>query len=233
MSAHVPEILRLVADNDTHLLGQAQAYLRCRLERRAPGPELVEAWNAFYRTYSPLIRRFAVHCRVPDAALDDCLQQVWTELLSKLVTFCYEPQRGHFRSWLYALVRRRAIDLLRCRSRHATERLAEAGEAALAAPDGDPAAEYERRCRRGAVHWVLTELRRRVSARSYAMLRMRWMEEHSVQHTAISLGSTPQQVWSREHRAKRQFQRLFVLYARTKCGIQGPADGSEENLDFL
>jgi hypothetical protein len=73
-----------VDDFDLALLQHTQAYLECRSRRLIPSVELLAAWERFYRVYDPLIRRFATAFHVPKDSQDDCIQQVWTELVKKL-----------------------------------------------------------------------------------------------------------------------------------------------------
>jgi RNA polymerase sigma-70 factor (ECF subfamily) len=198
-------------DIDLELLQDTQAYLLCRSQRRTPDRQRAQAWGRFYRTYGPLIRHYAVACRVPATDCDDCIQQVWAELVQKLPGFCYDPFRGRFRSWLYTLVRSKATDLLRRRRRRA-RRLAGGSEKTLCGRDGDPATEYERQCQKAAVQGVLKQLQQRVSTCSYRVLYLRWIEERTVREVAAVLGLTPERVRARTYRMKQQFRRLLEQY---------------------
>jgi hypothetical protein len=128
-----------------------QAYLECQSKRLPAAWPLRRAWEQFYDAYAPLIRRFAVTCGVRDVDLDDCVQQVLTEVIGSLGSFHHDSERAQFRSWLYALVHSRATDLLRYRVRHPAEPLSEAAATKLCARDGDPAAAYERQRQRATV----------------------------------------------------------------------------------
>jgi RNA polymerase sigma-70 factor (ECF subfamily) len=203
-------------DLDSGLLQDTQAYLECRDQHLVADRRLVTAWEQFYRTYDPLLRRFAIACHVPVPDLNDCAQQVWVVLLARLRSFRYDPRRGRFRCWLYTLVRNKAADLLRGRSQHPSALLGCRAAAVLRSRDGDPAAEYERRRRQVVVRRVLTELRRRVPERCYRVLYLRYVEGRTVGETAATLGLTPAQVWPLEHRGRQRFRRLFERYA--ECG---------------
>ena len=189
-------------------LEDARSYLECRARRQAPGPHLAHAWECFYQRCAALLRRYARACRVPPADLEDCLQAVWAELVGALPTFRYEPGRGLFRSWLFALVRARAVDLLRRRLRRPTERIRSRTGAALRSREADPAAACERQAEREAVRLLLAEFRHRVSRRNYHVLHMRSVEGRSVGETAAALDLTPEQVRYRHHRMMRKFRSL-------------------------
>jgi RNA polymerase sigma factor (sigma-70 family) len=199
-------------DIDRDLLQKTQAYLECQSKRLPADWPLRKAWEQFYDAYAPLIRRFAAGCGVRNVDLDDCVQQVLIEVVRRLGNFRHDPERARFRSWLYALVHRRAADLLRYRLRHPTEPLSEVAAAELRARDGDPAAAYERQRQRATVRRVLADLNRRISILDYCVFHMRWMEGRSVPEVAIALGLTPAQVSRRSYRVKQKFRRLFDLY---------------------
>jgi hypothetical protein len=132
------------ADIDPELLRATQSYLECRSFCLPPWPELSAAWDQFYDSYAPLLRRFALSLRVPRDSVDDCVQLAWVELLGKLPAFDYDPRRGRFCSWLFSIVRSKAVDLRRRRTKHLTETLPADWEEALPDRDADPAAWFER-----------------------------------------------------------------------------------------
>lgn len=208
-------------DIDRELLQRTQAYLECQSKGLPADRPLRKAWEEFYDTYTPLIRRFAIRCRVRKTDLDDCVQQVLTEVIRRLPDFRHDSKRAHFPSWLYTLVHNRATDLLRYRARHPAESLSAAAAAELRASDGDPALAYEQARQRMMVRRVLADLNKRVSIIDYCVLHMRWIEGHSVSEVASALGLTPEQVSRRSYRMKQKFRRLFERHT----GQEGLFDG--------
>jgi RNA polymerase sigma-70 factor (ECF subfamily) len=199
---------------DAILLQQTQAYLECCSLRLKPNSKLLAAWERFYQIYDPLIRRFVAAFRVLEDSRDDCVQQVWTELVRKLRGFRYDARRGLFRSWLYRITHSKAVDLHRHRVTHHTETLNHHAAVLLPGRESDPAAECERQGQREMVRQVLAELRCQVSKCSYQVLHQRWIEGRTVAETAAGLGLTSAQVWYREHRLKRRLSRLFKRYMK-------------------
>jgi RNA polymerase sigma-70 factor (ECF subfamily) len=193
---------------DARLLQDTQAYLESRFCHGTPRASWAEAWARFFQVCGPLVRRFARACRVPQTDLDDCVQEVWAELVTLVRGRRYDPRRGRFRTWLYTIVHSKATDLLRRRLRHPTESLG-GRAAALGSREGDPAAEGERRSQQEAVRRVLAALRQRVSERSYRVLYLRWIEGWTTREVAVALGLTPAQVRSRDHRMKGKCRSLF------------------------
>jgi RNA polymerase sigma factor (sigma-70 family) len=194
----------------THrLLEEVQAYLACPAGSQTPGRPLIEAWQQFFRIYDPIIRRFIIACHVPTDDLSDCQQEVWTALIVRLRDFHYAPTRGKFTSWLYTLVRSKAVDLTRRRTRHPIVDLGYT-VALLSDHTSDPGMAYERRCQQQMVQSMLTELKQAVSPRNYHVLHMRWIEERTVLEVAAALHLTPQQVRLTEHRMRSKFRNLYV-----------------------
>jgi RNA polymerase sigma-70 factor (ECF subfamily) len=195
---------------DLDLLWRTQAYLRCQSAGGDPGRELTAAWERFFATYDPVIRRLADQFQVPRGSRDDCAQLVWLVLIKKLPAFRYDPTRGRFRTWLRRVIFGKAIDLRRRHRLLPAGSLSARAEAALPGRDADPAADYERRCRSEQVWSVLAKLRRQVSECNYRVLFLRCIEGRTVPETVARLGLTQTQVWYREYRMKRKFGRLFL-----------------------
>ncbi len=99
------------------LLQDARAYLKLLLEDKVPNSLSVVAWENFYRVYDNLIRRFVVAQGVPHSDADDCVQEVWSEVAARLNGFDRPVDRPGLRAWLYALVRSKATDVFRRKSR--------------------------------------------------------------------------------------------------------------------
>lgn len=223
-------------DADLVLIHETQAYLAALRAGRPPNDRLRSAWARFYAVHDPLIHRFARGCNVPAAELNDCVQEVWKELVARLPQFRYDPKRGRFCTWLYALVRSKAVDASRTQHRRGAENLLDGTLERICGRESDLAAEYERQCTRQTVRDVLDELRGQVSPLSYQVLYLRWIEDRSVAEIAAALCLSPEQVWFRHHRMKRQFRRLFEANGRKRVAPVGPPEslrrGERKTLHF-
>jgi RNA polymerase sigma-70 factor (ECF subfamily) len=199
-----------VSDDDisSSQLQDVQAYLESRRLGMIPHPRLCEAWQHFYERQAPLIRTFVAARHLSEADRNDCIQEVWKEVVVKLGEFRQDPRRGGFRAWLLVVARCKAVDAFRRRVRHPTVALD--AQAAVLDRARDPADEHERRLVRRLVRDVLAELSGRVSACSYQILRLRWIEGRPLPEIAAHLGLTPAQVRFRHHRVKQKFRRLFL-----------------------
>lgn len=84
----------------------------------------VEAWSCLYDRYAPSVYAFAAHMLGKDYA-EDIVQDAFLRLWRSARSF--DPDRGAFATWFYAVVRHRIHDELRQRRRE--ERLLVAGDA--------------------------------------------------------------------------------------------------------
>lgn len=186
-----------------------QQYLRDTGERRPPSREAVAAWRLFFTQCDRLIRRYArVHVRCGDA-LDDCAQNVWVYLVDHLAAFRYDPARGEFTSWLYHIVRTATVNYFRHERRYRVvgshvDRLDAADEAS------NPLHKLQQDEPRRNLSAMLLTIQRNVSRPNYELLRQRWVEGRSVGDVAQEMGITREQVWYREHRARKKMRQLFA-----------------------
>jgi RNA polymerase sigma-70 factor (ECF subfamily) len=72
-----------------------------------------EAWKTFVATYTPLLYRYCRQKGLQDADALDVTQEV----MAKVRRFEYNPQRGHFRSWLATVARHEMARLYKERDR--------------------------------------------------------------------------------------------------------------------
>jgi RNA polymerase sigma-70 factor (ECF subfamily) len=194
---------------DRATLEAIKAYLDCRSRGIEPPPRLAAAWEAFYGSYAPRIRKFLRRWALSEADRNDCLQEVWHEVVSQLGRFGHDPGRARLSTWLMTLARNKAVDVIRRRSRHPLESLDDSGEAAALDPGPDPSAEYERRRTLARVHRVLAQLSSQVSPMSFQVVYLRWIEGRPTAEVAAALALTPGQVRVRTCRMKRKVSRLL------------------------
>ncbi len=191
------------------VLDEIKAYLLCRSRGVEPPPPLAEAWNGFYQHYAPRIRTFLRRWALSEADRNDCLQDVWQEVVARLGQFAHDPGRAGLSTWLMTLARNKAVDAIRRRTRHAFESLGESEAIAAMHPGTDPVAEYERRRIVAQVQMVLAELSIRVSPTSFQVLHLRWIEGRTTSEVAAALALTPGQVRFRTHRMKQKVRDLL------------------------
>jgi len=197
-----------IVDLPADTVALAGEYVRCRYGGITPTCAADLAWERFYRWCDATIRRFAASLRVKGVELDDCAQEVWSDLLRGLRNFRLDESRGRFSSWLYTIVRSKAMNLARRRGRFPAAELPASVTQGISAHEGDPAVICQRTSDREMVHRLLAELRRRVSERSYRVLHLRHVEGCDPAQVAMALGLSVAQVWARDHRMKRELRQL-------------------------
>ena len=136
------------------LVENSQEFLRAAMAEQMPDALLTAAWDEFYRVYDVLIRRFAVARGVRGADVDDCVQDVWSEIAKRLVGFQITSEAG-LRSWLFALVRSRATDMFRRRTRRPLAFLGDSLQEGLepAGREPDPSTRYDDAWQEEVVCW--------------------------------------------------------------------------------
>lgn len=72
-----------------------------------------EAWQLIVRRYGPLIYRWSQRWPLQPADREDLFQEIFRSVAVGLPRFNREQPGNSFRSWLWALTRNRAADLLR------------------------------------------------------------------------------------------------------------------------
>jgi RNA polymerase sigma factor (sigma-70 family) len=200
---------RACDDLDEAGIDAIKAYLDHRSRGAEPSPALVEAWNTFYHLYAPRLRAFLKRWALSEADRNDCLQDIWQEVVARLGRFVHDPGRARLSTWLMTLARNKAVDAIRGRRRHAVESLGESEAIAAMDRGTDPAAEYERHRILAQVRNVLAELSGRVSPTSFQVMHLRWIEGRTTSEVAAALALTPGQVRFRTHRMKRKVRDLL------------------------
>jgi RNA polymerase sigma factor (sigma-70 family) len=162
------------------------------------------------------VRRFVRRCGVPASERDDCVQQVFMEAAVKLPLFQYNGHRTGLRAWFYQLVRSRAIDQRRRRSRRRCRDLCGLGPQEPQARSASPPERLEQAWQSELLDTALRELRRRVSALTYEVFCLRALQGLAVSAVAARLGLPPAQVHFRHRRAFEKLRRLCNLLSRRR-----------------
>jgi RNA polymerase sigma-70 factor (ECF subfamily) len=217
-----------VALDEGDLCVKLQAYFQCRCRHVDPPAPVAEAWDRFYQLYAPRVRAFLRRFALPEADRDDCLQEVWIKVLTRLALLPYDPRRTRLSAWLMTVARNQAVDALR-RHRRLNAELIDDAHAVVDANRG-PAAVCDRHWTQTRVQIVLAELSAEVPALSFQVLYMRTIKGCSTAEVAEILGLTREQVRFRLHRMKRKFRARFQHSAapdRSEGDQDSPRNGDE------
>ncbi len=76
-------------------------------------------WREFVVLYEPVMRQF-LSAHFPGVPADDIMQETLTALVARMPHYVYSPDdKGHFRSYLYGILRNKSVDFLKRRARTA------------------------------------------------------------------------------------------------------------------
>ncbi|MHB1560813.1 MAG: RNA polymerase sigma factor [Isosphaeraceae bacterium] len=184
-----------------------RAYLEHRSHGIDPPAALAEVWDEFYRSSIPRMRARLRRLGLTEADREDCIQDVWSKLLTRPDSLPRELRAAALTSWLLTVARNRAIDAMR------RQRLAPAGldDRANDLVDNGPGPTevLDRRATRSHLERVLAELAARGPEVSYQVFYLRTIEGRPGDEVAEALGLTPEQVRFRLHRMTQKFRELL------------------------
>ena len=196
-------------DGDLELVEQAQSYLRSKANGELIDRRYEVAWNRFYEKYDPMVRRYVGTIAGEQLTADDCVQEVWVELIEQLYRFRYDPSRGRFSTWLYRCVHNKVVSLARKSERRPAVSLDDLTDAQHPFDPIDAAAGLDKQVDCERLLKLLDRLRACVSPLSYTVFHMRTFEGRSAVQVAWTLGLSQQQVWFRQHRVKKKLTRIY------------------------
>lgn len=171
-------------DNDSHL--RTRPSLLMRLRNRADA----DAWRAFVDLYTPVVYRFCRRRGLQEADAADVAQEVLAQVSQSAEGFTYDPQRGRFRDWLWAVVRSRLSRWHRRQSRQPAsadqlDTLADAGS------EAEWASEFQDQLTTMALQRVRAEF----SDEHWSAFEKTWREEIPAATAARELGLTTMAVY--------------------------------------
>jgi RNA polymerase sigma factor (sigma-70 family) len=215
-------------EQDEHrlLMERTQSFLRARINRDSdPTMQFAavdrqtdsvgdrDSWEEFYQVYDVLIRRFIIARGVRGADVDDCLQQVWTDIANRLTKFQITSEAG-LRSWIFTLVRSRSTDMFRRKNREASVSLSKSLEDGFdpVSREADPTARYDQEFDAAVVQTLVMKLESEVSKLNFEIFRLRSLEGASVSETAKEVEVTVEQVRYRHHRTMQKLKAIAATY---------------------
>lgn len=138
------------------------------------------AWHDFQIRYAPFIRSIGRKSKafLSENEIDDLLQETMVSLFRDDAVAKYDPARGRFHSYLYAIVQRNAIDIIRRRKR------AESPEAIDSSLDLSFQEIFDSEYRSFIIELLLDELKKIVSDTNFQIFQYLQIMGHSPQETA-------------------------------------------------
>ncbi len=188
------------------LLTNTQAYLEFLSANVLPDDELTQGWAQAYSKFDAVIRQLVAQHRVLAAdQQEDCVQQVWLDVITRLALFEWNPERNGIVKWFSKLVRSEASNTKRKNAHNPTEDVDRVANT-LATHTAEPSGIPDRCMQHEILRMVLNKLRGRVSNENYQIFVMRVLERRQVTEIAPEVQLTPKQVSDRVYYVKQRLR---------------------------
>lgn len=188
--------------------GSQQSPPTDELLRRALGGDDA-AFVTLYLDVQPRLRRYATSLVGADA--EDVTAEAWLQIIRDLPSFTGDLDA--FRAWTARIVRNRALDFGRARSRRPTEGWTEADAAMFAAPDDTAAAAVERIGTEEAVRLIAGLPREQAE-----VVLLRAVVGLDARATGEIVGKSPGAVRVAAHRGLRTLRRRLLAARKGRAG---------------
>lgn len=154
-----------------------------------------QAWVEFDRKYRSMIVAVAKRRGIPPEDREDLVQEVMRICCRRIGQFFYDPNRGHFRSYLFAVIKNASWQMLRRKKKEPEE----------------PPEEYEdgidllfmKQYEDFLIEAVLDLLKERVSSQTYSAFEMLTLQELPVDEVSRITRKSPAQLYLIRHRCLR------------------------------
>lgn len=167
-------------------------------------------WRVFDARYRPIIRAFAIHLGLEANEAEDVAQQTLLEFVRSYREGQYRRERGRLRSWLVAIAKHRAIDLLRERRRRRAWR----GASAIAVLPNDEHLTriWTRESERAIFAEALRELERTSRTDERTIRAFERLALHGVPPDAVAeeFGLTVDETYRIKHRVIRSLRSIVA-----------------------
>jgi RNA polymerase sigma factor (sigma-70 family) len=179
------------------------------------------SWEDFARTYSRLIRGFAIQAGLTEAEAKEVEQETLLCVAKTIHQFESNPERGTFKAWLLKLTRWRIADQFRKRPpkavlRSAASRVPEETPTIEKIPDdSSQEALWDVEWRKNILETAIARAGRRVNPKHYQVFDLYAVRKWPAAKVAKEMGITVVQVYLIYHRLTKQV-RKEVEYLESK-----------------
>jgi RNA polymerase sigma-70 factor (ECF subfamily) len=157
------------------------------------------AWQLFAELYAPSVYEFARRQRLQDADAADVTQEVLRAVMGSIKRLEYDPERGSFRGWLFAVTRHKLADFAKRRYRQeqgsgdsTVQELLEKYPApnGLATSLDQAQAVWEEECERRLFEWAAERVRLDVTESTWQAFWLTAVEGRNAKEVAVALDLT-------------------------------------------
>ena len=195
------------------------------------------AWDEFFDRYWRLIFGYAKQGGCSDNTAEDIVQDVMTTVFREPKVFCYDPQRGRFRSWLGTIVRNKIAEHRRRPSQRIRPRGGDswATEGWQNADGLSPEEAWEDAFEKNLMIVLLDVLRSEMTPQRFQAFELFVFSDLSAREVAEITGLTRHGVYNTRRAAFKRLEELGQPYrergeltARIKEAIESSPDASVE-----
>lgn len=148
------------------------------------------AWGEFAAIYDPVVRRYAARCGVPQADIDDLVQDTLLAVAQLIGQFDYDRAKGHFRSWLRSVAHRRILRWLSGERKAPIVPEDSQLVANVHDSDADLDKYWHQQWRRRVLAWTLENAQRHFEPRTFEAFRRNALLGQPAAEVAKALGMT-------------------------------------------
>lgn len=159
-----------------------------------------ETWDLFYESHRSLIQHMVWRHRLPPEAAEDCIQEVWLEVVKHLPRL-KRRRTASFIAWLASVVRSKVARYRRRESVRATLPLE---ETAVSRPEPDTHSVTSEEIE-AAFSW----LREQTTPVNYRIVLMRFLDGRSVADVAAELKMSNEQIRYRQYRTAKKLRAIL------------------------
>jgi RNA polymerase sigma-70 factor (ECF subfamily) len=167
------------------------------------------AWGQFVQIYAPLIHGYGRHHGLQDSDAADLTQEVLRCLVHSAPDFQYDPTRGSFRGWLFA-VTRNALRKLEARTAREAGGSGDTEVRQLLEQQPDPATDEERWCqeyRWNLFQWASEKVRAEFRERTWQAFWRTAVLGEDIDRVAADLCVSPGAVYIARSRVTARIRR--------------------------
>jgi RNA polymerase sigma factor (sigma-70 family) len=179
----------------TQLAGQ---YLSALARGTRPSARLESAWHEFYRAGNACIRGMVLAQGLRGPDVDDCIQDVWSEIVRRLPALTQGEHTSGLRGWLFVVARSKVINVHRQKALRLGPLLDYSDD--LVARDADPATRVHANLRHAALLRQIARLQSEVSETNARLLQLRLIDGLTVREVACRLEISSRHVWYQQRR---------------------------------
>jgi RNA polymerase sigma-70 factor (ECF subfamily) len=157
---------------------------------RLRDPADAAAWRAFVDVYGPALFAFAKRQGLQSADAADVTQDVCRNVATALRSERFDPDRGRFRGWLFAIVRNQLKMFRRTQARRPR-----GAELPADIADDSAAETWDLECRRRLFAWACERVKPTVSKATWAAFWRTAVDGLNGDAVAVETGLTPAAVY--------------------------------------